>query len=117
MDTNKDTDVKDLIGETIEVFVDIDNNKVKEILVTDVYTNSKGKCVIEDNEGNVYSEDDINWHYKLSLGACMMMWLNKYGYINMEEVTDSVQKYEEQLKDLFESLCSHGYLEKAKDEK
>ena len=40
MGTSKDTDIKDLIGKTIEVFADIDGNEVKEVLVTDVYINS-----------------------------------------------------------------------------
>lgn len=116
MGTNEDIDVKDLIGKPIEVFAG-SSNKVKEVLVTDVYTNSKGKSIIEDSKGNTYSEDDINWSYKLSLGACLMIWLDKYGYINMEDVTGGVQKYEEQLEDLFELLCRHGYLEHSQNEK
>ena len=117
MCANEDIDVKDLIGKTIEVFVDIDNNTVKEILVKDVYTNSKGKCIIEDSEGNTYSEDSINWHYKLSLGSCLAVWLDKYGYIDMGDMKWNAKEYEEQLEDLFELLCRHGYLEHSQNEK
>ena len=69
MGTSKDIDVKDLIGKTIEVFVDINNNTVKEILVKDVYTNSKGKCIIEDSEENLHFEDSVNWYYEFVDGS------------------------------------------------
>ena len=69
MGTSKDTDVKDLIGQTIEVFTNVDGNEVKEVLVTDVYTNSKGKCVIEDSEENLYFEDSVNWYYEFVNGS------------------------------------------------
>ena len=117
MGTSKDTDVKDLIGKTVEVFAGIDGNEVKEVLVTDVYTNSKGKCVIEDSKGNTYSEDNINWSYKRSLGSCLAIWLNKYGYIDMGDMKWNAKEYEEQLEDLFELLCRHGYLEHSQNEK
>lgn len=117
MGTSKDMDVKDLIGKTIEVFADIDGNEVKEVLVKDVYTNSKGKCIIEDSEGNTYSEDNINWSYKLSLGSCLAIWLDKYGYIDMSDMKWNAKEYEEQLEDLFELLCRHGYLEHSQNEK
>lgn len=101
-------EVKDLIGTTTEVFV---GDKVKEIFVKDVFENSKGKCLIEDINGDVYSEDDINWRYKLSLGSCLMVWLDKFGYINIQEaIEEGGDKYEAQLKDLFEFLIKQGYI-------
>ena len=73
MGTSKYMKVRDLIGKRIgkriEVFADIDGNEVKEILVTDVYTNSKGKCVIEDSEKNLYFEDSVNWYYEFVDGS------------------------------------------------
>ena len=105
-------EVKNLIGTTTEVFV---GDKVKEIFVKDVFENSKGKCLIEDSNGDVYSEDDINWRYKLSLGSCLMVWLDKFGYIDIQEaIGEGGAKYEAQLKDLFELLIKQGYI--AKDE-
>lgn len=101
-------EVKNLIGTTTEVITD---GKVKEIFVKDVFENSLGKCLIEDSNGKIYSEDDINWKYKLSLGSCLMVWLNKYGYINLEEaIKENANKYEAQLKDLFELLIKQGYV-------
>lgn len=101
-------EVKDLIGTTTEVITD---GKVKEIFVKDVFENSRGKCLIEDSNGKIYSEDDINWKYKLSLGSCLMVWLDKYGYINLEEaIKENANKYEAQLKDLFELLIKQGYV-------
>ena len=101
-------EVKDLIGKTTEV---ITNGEVKDIFVKDVFENSKGKCLIEDSNGNIYSEDDINWRYKLSLGACLISWLDKFGYIDMQEAfNEGVDKYEAQLKDLFDLLMKQGYI-------
>lgn len=105
-------EVKNLIGTTTEVIV---GDEVKEIFVKDVFENSSGKCLIEDSNGNIYSEDDINWQYKLSLGSCLMVWLDKFGYIDIQEaITEGCDKYEAQLKDLFGLLVKQGYI--AKDE-
>lgn len=105
-------EIKNLIGTTTEVFV---GDKVKEILVKDVFVNQNDKCLIEDIDGNIYNEDDINWRYKLTLGACLMAWLDKFGYIDMQEAfKEGADKYEAQLKDLFELLIKQGYI--AKDE-
>ena len=41
MCVNEDIDVKNLIGKTIEVFVDIHSNAVKEILVKESYLLNK----------------------------------------------------------------------------
>ena len=105
-------EVKNLIGKTTEV---ITNGEVKDIFVKDVFENSKGKCLIEDSNGNIYSEDDINWRYQLSLGACLIVWLDKFGYKDIREAfKEGAEKYEAQLKDLFELLIKQGYI--AKDE-
>lgn len=104
----------DLIGKTTEVIV---NGKVKEILVKDVFKNQNGKCLVEDSKGNIYPGDDINWTYKLSLGACLMVWLDKFGYINLEEAFgEDVDKYEAQLTDLFNLLEKQGYVSSDVDE-
>ena len=101
-------EVKELIGTTTEVIV---NGKVKEIFVKDVFENSSGKCLVEDSKGNIYSEDDINWRYTLSLGACLISWLDKFGYIDIQEAfNEGVDKYEAQLKDLFDLLMKQGYI-------
>ena len=101
-------EVKDLIGATTEV---ITHGEVKEIFVKDVFENSNGKCLIEDSNGNIYSEDDINWKYRLSLGSCLMVWLDKFGYISIQEaIGEGSAKYEAQLKDLFELLIKQGYI-------
>ena len=103
-------EVKNLIGTTTEVIV---GDKVKEIFVKDVFENSNGKCLIEDSKGDIYSEDDINWRYKLSLGSCLMIWLDKFGYIDINEAFEEefdISKYEAQLKDLFELLIKQGYI-------
>ena len=101
-------EVEKLIGTTTEVIV---NGKVKEIFVKDVFENSSGKCLVEDSKGNIYSEDDINWRYKLSLGSCLMLWLDKFGYIDIQEaIVEGGDKYEAQLKDLFELLIKQGYI-------
>ena len=106
---------KNLIGTVVEVFTN--NGGVKEIVVKDVFMNSSGKLLIEDNDGDIYFEDDINWRYKLTLGSCLMIWLDKFGYIDMrEEIGKSAAKYEEQLKDLFAMLEKQGYLESHADE-
>lgn len=103
-----ENEVKSLIGKTTEV---ITENGVKEIFVKDVFVNSKGKCLVEDSEGNTYSEDDINWTYKLSLAGCLMVWLSKYGYVDLEDsFEEGAEKYEEQLKDLFNLLIKQGYI-------
>ena len=67
--------------------------------------------MVEDSKGNIYSEDDINWRYKLSLGSCLMLWLDKFGYIDIQEaIEEGGDKYEAQLKDLFELLIKQGYI-------
>ena len=101
-------EVKNLIGKTTEV---ITNGEVKDIFVKDVFENSKGKCLVEDSEGNIYSEDDINWRYKLTLGSCLMVWLDKFDYIDIQEaLKEGPDKYEEQLNDLFNLLIKQGYV-------
>ena len=106
-------EVKDLIGTTIEV---ITNEKVKEILVKDVFVNQNDKCLIEDSEGNIYSEDDINWRYKLSLGTCLIVWLDKFGDKDIREAfKEGVEKYEAQLEDLFNLLIKQGYVNKTEN--
>lgn len=101
-------EIKNLIGKTIEV---ITHGEVKEILVKDVFTNQNDKCLIEDIDGNVYPENDINWRYKLSLGSCLMVWLDKFGYIDIQEAfKEGADKYEAQLKDLFDLLIKQGYI-------
>ena len=43
--------------------------------------------------------------YKLSLGSCLMVWLDKFGYIDIQKaIGEGGAKYEAQLKDLFELL-------------
>ena len=106
--------LREKIGTVVEV---ITPNGVKEILVKDVFTNQSGKCLIEDSEANIYSEDDVNWSYKLTLGACLMVWLDKFGYLDMEKAFgEDTKKYEAQLEDLFNLLVKQGYIEK-KEEK
>ena len=106
-------EVKDLIGTTVEV---ITNEKVKEILVKDVFVNQNDKCLIEDSEGNIYSEDDINWRYKLSLGTCLIVWLDKFGYKDIREAfKEGVEKCEAQLEDLFNLLIKQGYVNKTEN--
>ena len=106
-------EVKDFIGTTIEVITD---EKVKEILVKDVFVNQNDKCLIEDSEGNIYSEDDINWQYKLSLGSCLIVWLDKFGYKDIREAfKEGTEKYEAQLEDLFNLLIKQGYVNKTKN--
>ena len=101
-------EIKNLIGTTVEV---ITNGEVKEVTVEDVFTNKIGKCLVVDTDGNIYPEDDINWRYNLTLGACLMIWLNKFGYIDLEEaLNENVSKYEAQLKDLFDLLIKQGYV-------
>lgn len=101
-------EIKNLIGTTTEV---ITGGGVKEIIVKDAFENSAGKCLIEDSNGNIYSEDDINWRYKLSLGTCLMVWLDKHRYKDLKEtMNEGVEKYEAQLKDLFDLLIKQGYI-------
>ena len=100
--------LREKIGTVVEVLTP---NGVKEILIKDVFTNQSGKCLIEDSEANIYSEDDINWEYKLTLGACLMTWLDKFGYIDIQEAfKEGADKYEAQLKDLFNLLIKQGYI-------
>ena len=66
---------------------------------------------MDKEKRNIYSEDDINWKYKLSLGSCLMIWLDKFGYIDIQEaIGEGGAKYEAQLKDLFELLIKQGYI-------
>lgn len=102
-------DIQNLKGNTIEVF--IDDNNVKEILVTDVFKNSEGKILIQSSEGKIYSEEDVNWNYSLTLGGCLIAWLLKNNYISNEKAFKYDGKYyENQLRDLFDILIKQGYI-------
>ena len=102
-------DIQNLKGNTIEVF--IDDNNVKEILVTDVFKNSEGKILIQSSEGKIYSEEDVNWNYSLTLGGCLMSWLLKNNYISSTDIFEyDGEYYENQLKDLFDILIKQGYI-------
>lgn len=101
--------IQDLKGNIIEVF--IDNNNVKEILITDVFKNSEGKILIQSSEGKIYSEEDVNWNYSLTLGGCLIAWLLKNNYISNEKAFKYDGKYyENQLRDLFDTLIKQGYI-------
>lgn len=104
--------IQDLKGNTIEVF--IDDNNVKEILVTDVFKNSEGKILIQSSEGKIYSEEDVNWNYSLTLGGCLIAWLLKNNYISYKNAFKYDGKYyENQLKDLFDTLIKQGYIKES----
>lgn len=105
-------DIQNLKGNTIEVF--IDDNNVKEILVTDVFKNSEGKILIQSSEGKIYSEEDVNWNYSLTLGGCLMTWLLKNNYVSDKDLLKHDGKYyENQLKDLFNTLIKQGYIKES----
>ena len=105
-------DIQNLKGNTIEVF--IDNDHVKEILVTDVFKNSEGKILIQSSEGKIYSEEDINWNYSLTLGGCLMAWLLKNNYVSDKDIFKYDGKYyENQLRDLFNTLIKQGYIKES----
>lgn len=102
-------DPKSLIGQTIEVIDE--NENAKKILVKEVYTNSTGENFLQDENGKLYSENDINYAYKLTLGGCLIAWLIENGYITMDDaLNNGVQKYENELFDLFELLKHQNYI-------
>ena len=104
--------IQNLKGNTIEVF--IDDNNVKEILVTDIFKNSEGKILIQSSEGKIYSEEDVNWNYSLTLGGCLMTWLLKNNYVSDKDLFKHDGKYyENQLKDLFNTLIKQGYIKES----
>lgn len=104
--------IQNLKGNIIEVF--IDDNNVKEILVTDVFKNSEGKILIQSSEGKIYSEEDVNWNYSLTLGGCLMIWLLKNNYISDKDLFKYDGKYyENQLRDLFDTLIKQGYIKES----
>ena len=51
----------------------IQSGSLNNIIVT---INGEKYRLTEDSEGNIYSEDDINWKYKLSLG--LLFFLRKW---------------------------------------
>ena len=86
-------DIQNLKGNIIEVFTD--DNLVKEIFVTDIFKNSEGKILIQSSEGKIYSEEDINWNYSLTLGGCLIAWLLKNNYISDKDAFKYDGKYYE----------------------
>ena len=104
-------------GSTIEVFTDDDH--VKEIFVTDIFKNSEGKILIQSSEGKIYSEEDINWNYSLTLGGCLIAWLLKNNYISNKDAYGEIEGAEAVTKsfpDFFEKLTSLGIeVEKIED--
>lgn len=104
--------IQNLKGSTIEVFTD--DNNVKEIFVTDVFKNSEGKILIQSSEGKIYSEEDVNWNYSLTLGGCLIAWLLKNNYISYKNAFKYDGKYyENQLRDLFDTLIKQGYIKES----
>ena len=101
---------KDCIGSFVEV-LDENNNITKKIQIKNVFESANNGTMYLGDDNVLYSEIDLNFKYKLTIGALFATFLCKYGYITKSEMLDkSMDEYENEVVDFMNMLVENGYV-------
>ncbi len=101
---------KDCIGSFVEV-LDENNNITKKIQIKNVFESANNGTMYLGDDNVLYSEIDLNFKYKLTIGALFATFLCKYGYIAKSEMFDkSMDEYENEVVDFMNMLVENGYV-------
>ena len=100
----------DLIGTCVEV-LDENNNIKKTIQIKSIFESANNGTMYLGDDGILYFEDDLNFKYKLTIGALFATFLCKYGYVTKSEMFNkSMDEYESEVVDFMDMLIKNGYV-------
>ena len=98
------------IGSFVEV-LDENNNIKKKIQIKNIFESANNGTMYLGDDNVLYSEIDLNFKYKLTIGALFATFLCKYGYVNKSEMFDkSMDEYENEVVDFMNMLVENGYV-------
>ena len=101
---------EDYIGSFVEV-LDENNNVKKTIQIKNIFESANDGTMYLGDDGILYSEVDLNFKYKLTIGALFATFLCKYGYVTKSEMFNkSMDEYESEVVDFMNMLVENGYV-------
>lgn len=100
----------DLIGSFVEV-LDENNNIKKTIKINKIFESANNGTMYLGDDGILYSEVDLKFKYKLTIGALFATFLYEHGYIAKSEMFNkSMDEYESEVVDFMDMLIKNGYV-------
>ena len=101
---------EDYIGSFVEV-LDENNNIKKTIQIKNIFESANNGTMYLGDDNVLYSEIDLNFKYKLTIGALFATFLCKYGYVTKSKMFDkSMDEYENEVVDFMNMLVENGYV-------
>jgi len=102
-----DDELNNLIGTTLEVFNDInvDNSGTKEITVKKWKRVGESFILIAE-DGEIYSEEEVNWHYSITPEAALWVSLMDAGIIPDDFAGFDFDKYHKAFHAFMDKLVS-----------
>lgn len=113
----KKSEVENFLGAEVGV-LDAEGKECTKIVIVEIKnTDSEEGAIIIGDDGWAYNEDQINWHYRLTLGSICYCWLADCGYVDKDDILNSdAKEYEEMLVSLLDTLVAVGILGKGNEE-
>ena len=100
----------DLIGSFVEV-LDENNNIKKTIKINKIFESANNGTMYLGDDGILYSEVDLKFKYKLTIGALFATFLYEHGYVAKSEMFNkSMDEYESEVEDFMNMLIKNGYV-------
>ena len=101
---------EDHIGSFVEV-LDENNNITKKIQIKNVFESANNGTMYLGDDNVLYSEIDLNFKYKLTIGALFATFLYEHGYVTKSEMFNkSMDEYESEVVDFMDMLIKNGYV-------
>ena len=101
---------EDYIGSFVEV-LDENNNIKKTIQIKKIFESANNGTMYLGDDGVLYSEIDLNFKYKLTIGALFATFLYEHGYVTKSEMFNkSMDEYESEVEDFMNMLIKNGYV-------
>ena len=101
---------KDCIGSFVEV-LDENNNVKKTIQIKNIFESANDGTMYLGDDGILYSEVDLKFKYKLTIGALFATFLYEHGYVAKSEMFNkSMDEYESEVVDFMDMLIKNGYV-------
>ena len=98
------------IGSFVEV-LDENNNVKKTIQIKNIFESANDGTMYLGDDGILYSEVDLKFKYKLTIGALFATFLYEHGYVTKSEMFNkSMDEYENEVKDFMNMLIKNGYV-------
>ena len=101
---------EDYIGSFVEV-LDENNNIKKTIQIKNIFESANNGTMYLGDDGILYSEVDLKFKYKLTIGALFATFLYEHGYVAKSEMFNkSMDEYENEVVDFMNMLVENGYV-------